>query len=337
MADAAAARTGREGSRWYNVAPSGEDVAEWFKENVKIDPALDHADYVTGITMIPGEEKSKQVVGFRDNNTPVIQEVTNLVFTPYPRVDSRVKYFHDLMAAHSEDWVGLIEPVPIQNKNGVVLPPGFFPYAVTTGPQQSVRYVCCSMRVRVYDADTYELEKVKYRDGRVEYVPHGRLLVDAPPATKMIPVMKRFADDHALMKAETGAVGRALGMAGMLVVPGAGVATAEDMGELAASQDNPSQPTPEQVAPSAVAEPEATEGAGPTDDELRAHAASIIKELESQHPEKFQEFQALARERKWGKLSESSSPALKGIVRALERKLDEALNPEAAPAEAPAS
>lgn len=101
------------------------------------------------------------------------------------------------------------------------------------------------------------------------------------------------------------------------------MATAEDMGEVADLADRPSAPTPEATTP--VAAPEDTkQGAAESDDELRETAASIIKELQTEFPEKLAEFQALAKERKWGKLSETSSPALRGIVRALERKLDEA-------------
>jgi hypothetical protein len=45
-------------------------------------------------------------------------------------------------------------------------------------------------------------------------------------------------DVNAMMKAETGSLARALGMMGMLSLPGSGIATAEDMNEYLASVDS---------------------------------------------------------------------------------------------------
>lgn len=331
------ARKGQEGSRWYNERPSGEDISAWFRENVHIEDGLDHADYVTGITLIPGEEKSKEVVGYRDNGAPIIEERINLAYTPYPRVDTRVKYFHDLMALKADEWVGYIEPVEVQTPKGTYLPPGFFTFRVQED-NGITTFICCSMKVTVFKRGTVREEVRQLNNGRGEVSQitrrTGEVVIDGPPATKMIGVRKRFADSFSLMKAETGAVGRALGLAGMLVVPGAGVATAEDMHEVPEIEARPPQAVPETAAGQAPAVPEAA----PTDDELREQAGSIIEEMRLHFPEALEDFKAWAKERKIGKLSEVTQPALKGVVRQLERKLDEAREsnpPLEPPADAP--
>lgn len=315
-------RKGQEGSRWYNERPSGEDISAWFRENVHIEEGLDPADYVTGITLIPGEEKSKEVVGYRDNGAPVIEERVNLAYTPYPRVDTRVKYFHDLMALKADEWVGYIEPVEVETPRGTHLPPGFFTFRVQED-NGITTFICCSMKVTVYKRGTVKEEARQVGNGRggVQIATRrtGEVVIDGPPATKMIGVRKRFADSFSLMKAETGAVGRALGLAGMLVVPGAGVATAEDMAEVPDIEARPPEPVAETPQPQA-----APKSAAATDDELRQQAASIIEEMRLHFPEALEDFKAWAKERGMGKLSEVTQPALKGVVRQLERKLDEA-------------
>lgn len=323
MADDARARRGQEGSRWYNERPTGEDISQWFRENVHIEEGLDPADYVTGITLIPGEEKSKEVVGYRDNGSPVIEERINLAYTPYPRVDTRVKYFHDLMALKADEWVGYIEPIEVPTPKGTHLPPGFFTFRVQEDNGVTT-FICCSMKVTVYKRGTVKEEHRQINNGRGDITTvtrrTGEVIIDGPPATKMIGVRKRYADSFSLMKAETGAVGRALGLAGMLVVPGAGVATAEDMAEVPDIEARPPEPVAE-----GAAQPQAgPQETGPTDDELRQEAASIIEEMRLHFPEALEDFRAWAKERNMGKLSEVTQPALKGVVRQLERKLDEA-------------
>lgn len=307
-------RRGQEGSRWYNERPSGEAVAKWFEENVPLHDGLDAKHYVTGITLIPAKERGNEVIGYRDGGAPIIEERQNLVFTPYPRVDIRIKYFHDLMAMKAEEWYGVIEPVPVPQKRGQSLPPGFFTQSVPV-KDGVMNFVVCTMKVTVWLREGFK-EEYHHQTQTVRRT--GVRLIDAPPATKQIAVTNRYgdADTFALMKAETGAIGRALGMAGMLVVPGAGVATAEDMGEV----DSP-PPAPVPEAPEGQ---EGPQGTGPTDDELRAEATRLIALLEEHAPGKLEEFKAWAKERGLGKLSETVSPALKGVVRQLERKLTEA-------------
>ncbi len=247
----------QEGSRWINKRPSGEEVADWFKGNVTIHEGLQASDYVGGIVLIGATEKLKVVKRAQGGTTQIVEE-DRYTWTPYAKVETRVKYFWDLMALH-DDWVGVIEPVDVAQLGdpGVYnlnLPPGFYRLPMQlkeTG--QFAHYVGCSMRVVIYRADTVvwsprgEAELPKDRDPTerelqvYQYlhleVLRGIPVASFPPATKMIPTLDRYGkeDPYALMKAETGAVGRALGMAGMLVPPGSGIATAEDMNEVVAT------------------------------------------------------------------------------------------------------
>src|SRR5204863_2609716 len=125
--------------------------------------------------------------------------------------------------------------------------------------------------------------------------------------TKQTPLAKQWADDNALMKAETGAVGRALGMAGILVV-GTGVATAEDMQEAAAGPSGAAAassagatlpgeaPAPQEAGaavPAQVEEPKPEEGRTFTDDgELRAYARELTTAFQDEHPEQWQVFKS---------------------------------------------
>jgi hypothetical protein len=117
-------RKGREGSRWINERPTGEDVADWFEKNVELPDGLEHKHYLPGIVLIPQNEKSKEVIGFRDG-MPVQKEVENRVYIPYAKVETRVKMFWDYMALH-EDWFGVIEPVEVEGGKSKGFPPGYF-------------------------------------------------------------------------------------------------------------------------------------------------------------------------------------------------------------------
>lgn len=310
-----AQRKGREGSRWYNERPSSDEVAKWFVDTVQVADGLDAVNYVSGITLINSTEKTKETTGFRENGTPINVEAHNVVYTPYPRVDTRIKYFHDLMTANP-DWYGVIEPVAVENPHGVNLPVGFFPFRVKAEGGETT-FICCSMKVTVWKREGYE-EKVyrNPRTGEESLVRTGSKIIDAPPATKMIATSRKYPDENALMKAETGAVGRALGMAGMLVVPGAGVATAEDLQELPVQEARPASPEPpEPKLP--VNPPEAD------DEALRVRALELIELLKETSPDGYKSFETWAKERSLGQLSECHGPALKGVVRQLERKLDQ--------------
>lgn len=284
-------RKGREGSRWYNERPTADAVADWFY-TVSLHSDMQHRDYVSGIVLIPAKEKSDELVSFDKSGLPQLRERTDLVYIPYVKVETRVAYFWRYVEIN-EGWVASIDPVVSPGTEQLGLPPGYFKYAAADPKGKTVSFVCCSMRVKVVD-DT------------------GKLIMHPPPGTKAIATSTRWdVDQNALMKAETGAVGRALGMAGMLVVPGSGVATAEDMDDAA-------------VPAGAAAEPElpAAPPAELSDEQLRVRAIGLTAQLDAADPAKLAEFQAWARGRGLV-LAQAQGPVLKGAVKKLEKMLAE--------------
>lgn len=331
-------RRGREGSRWFNERPDSKEIADWFR-TVPLHEGMDHDRYIGGIVLIEQKIKTDEIVGYDKDGRPQIatrqnrdvdNRVTNLVYTPYPKVETRVQYFWDLMAQHP-NWLGVIEPVGGDPNLG----PGFSKRVfrgVKNGKAVDHVYVTCSMRVAVYERDSYEERwfTPQPRPGdRIQ--PESRLLrsgktvIAGAPATKMVPVNTLYGgvDDFAMMKAETGAVGRALGMAGMLVVPGAGVATAEDMQEAASLEQAPPQAVPQAEAASLPQEQEKQ----PSEDDpdaLRSRAKDLIGAIKAEFPDAYAAFQEWAKGRNIESLEKSDVLALKGIVKKAEKVLDDA-------------
>jgi hypothetical protein len=264
----------QHGSRWFHAPPAGEDFAAWFAANVKIHEGMEHAPYVTGCVMIGSQETYKRTIQ-KANGELVFLDSKRRVYTPYAKVETRVAYFWDLMDTDGfDDVVGMIEPVPMASLNdpGYVnynLPPGFFRIPIGLGGN-IVSYIGCSMKVSMWDKGSImwvEREEVtRLPDGTETTRPfhelQGTPVRVFPSATKMVPVLSRSdeEDPFAVMKAETGAVGRALGMAGMLVIPGSGVATADDMLEVDSITrgvtSDPSLPAAPQAAAEGVDEVE---------------------------------------------------------------------------------
>lgn len=316
-------REGREGNRWVNIQPSGAEISEWFSSAVPIADELEAKDYVAGVTLIPNEEKAKTVTGWDQGNNPIIRKVTDLILTPYMRVETRVKYFHDLMLVTGAH--GFIEPVPAEKGDGR-LPAGFFRMAVATGPGAEVRFIGCTMRVVVYAKDSLDYKEVvaDKRSGEKKIVRTGKIVLEAV-GTKIVPALSYDrADNNSIMKAETGAVGRALGMAGVLVIPGTGIATAEDMQELESLPADVAAASagavlPEEGEESVVAAPKPPD----TDEKLREEAAALIEAM-GKFPETLKEFKGWAAERGFQRLSEVTSPALRGLVKRAESMLQQA-------------
>lgn len=362
----AAQRKGREGNRWVNQRPSGEEVGNWFKENVEIDSSgegeggLDHESYVGGVTLIPNKEKSEELVGWTSSNAPVLETFYDLVYTPYMRVETRVKYFHDLCDLHG--WLAVIEPAEIDRSAAKGLPDGFFRHRVATGPDQGFNFLGCTMRVAAYERQGLEVVKliVDKRTGEERLVRRGNVVLEGI-ATKTVPTVGRgrsnepYADVNAVMKAETGAVGRALGMAGILVIPGTGIATAEDLQESnrltgedapAAEPTLPTDVPAEAATPSAAPseiEPAVAAESQAQDEELRARATAMIEEMKGlpDNEQTFNEFRSWARSRGFVPLASAVSPGLRGLVRRAEAMLEEAkleiARQNAKPAPAPAA
>lgn len=304
----------QEGSRWVNAPPTGEELAAWFTANVTLHDGMEHARYVQGVVMIPQTETVKSPRQDNDGNI-VIDEVTQLVYIPYAKVETRVAYFWDLCLRN--DWIGAIEPADvlrlrdplIYNEN---LPRGFFRTHVLGPDGKPVHQLCCSKRVRIHRAD---------RTGAA-----GRAVMLPPDGTKSVALLDRWGKPTASVveRAETGAVGRALGMAGMLVIPGSGVATAEDMQEHVAAQQ--AQAAPEAVLPASTAEV-------PFVGDPKLRAQELIGRLQSDHPAAHEAFVAWARDRKVN-LSAIDDVQLRGVVRKLEKLQDEA-NQNVSPTVAP--
>lgn len=307
----------QEGSRWFNVKPSGAEVADWFRQNVKIHEGLDHEDYVQGIVLIPQKETVEETRLADDGTISVVEVGKRLVFTPYAKVETRIAYFWDL--CRHNNWLGSYPLVsveriagtgPLANEN---LPPGFFRHPVAKADGKWVQFVGYSAQVRIYERSLMEGDR------------HGRPVMEPPPGTKAVPLLGRWGEDQdALAKAETGAVGRALGMAGMLVIPGSGVATYEDMQEVlsrdgAGSVSNPNAEVPAALPPEA---PSGEQGAGAGGD-LRSRAVELIGQLQSEHPAKFEEIQEWAKSRKMD-FNDLQEPQLRGVVKKLEKALLEA-------------
>lgn len=296
----------REGSRWVNQRPSGEEVASWFKDNVQLHEGLEHDHYVQGVTLIPSKETLREAVEQSDGSVKVMDTGEQLVYVPYAKVETRVAYFWDYVRLNPE-WVGAIERIPVRSVEtpgyfNVNLPPGFFRQQVQKSDGKFVDFIGCSFQVRIFERDIRA-------GGR------GRVVVEPPAGTKVVPALDRWGkpDESALMKAETGAVGRALGMAGMLVIPGSGVATAEDMQEIGQGTAA--------VDPAAAAElPQ--EAQAEAQDERKV-IDSLIGQLQEDHPEAHQEFVAWAREKKIdpGNVTDTQ---LRAVRRQLERKLQAA-------------
>jgi hypothetical protein len=371
-------RVGREGGRWLNARPTPAEFAEWFETNMKIDPALNALDYVGGVVLIPAvDTKSKYVTGFR-NGKPIIEEREELAFIPYAKVETRINYFWDLIAAHHEDWVAFVEHVDLERLPVVIeaavqtieeegktttterpgrpdamtsmvhqLPKGFSIAAIPVG-EGFTYFLCCTTLVEIYDAAKLAAALEKAYE-MLAAAGHGAKLDEAmsiarkltPPlrrgsATKQVPLLKGgygsrqpYADDSSLMKAETGALGRALGFAGIFVIPGSGVATAEDMQESLSQGQTVSQ-APQAEADAGPSTPEAApartgaEQAQDDETKLAAQAAALWKTLSEDFPAKATEFGTWARTRHLASLHDAKGAMLRGVVRKLETLVDQA-------------
>lgn len=360
------------GSRWIGERPSGEDFAKWFRENVKLHEGLDPEKYIGGIVLIEGKETFKKVIE-NEEGTPGIVDHERLGFTPYAKVDVRVAYFWDLIALHP-DWIGVIEPAAVsritaQGFTNLNLPPGFFRHQVEGADGNWTQFVGCSMQVRVYDRNDSRIEVWHDETGEPQQKIIGKPILQSPAGTKLVAAIGQWdkIDPFAIMKAETGAVGRGLGMAGMLVIPGSGIATAEDVQEAeaaptAGSLQRPSaetlpavQAAPAEAAPELPAVPESApvESTPPADTkedlttasegELRASVERNLLALRERHPTVYATTKEWwEQDRALGDLNQASiqalqSPMLRGVARKIERTLAEAEHgtepAQAAPAE----
>lgn len=338
----------RKGSRWLYAEPSEEEVKAWF-DTQRFHKGMTPDAYYGGIVIIPATEKYKQTLKRADEST-YVKESERLVYTPYVKVDTRIAYFWDLVdtmneQANDDKYVGVFEPVeqtviddPTSAYFNAHLPTGYFILPITVG-ERTNRYLGAQWSVAIYERESYA-RKVS---GSKE------LPIRRGIGTKQSTFNKAYADDNVLMKAETGAIGRALGVAGILVV-GTGVATAEDMQEAASGPAQPgtaTEPTlpategakpaaePGQVQPP-PAEQSAEQTAELTDEQRRARATELAAELRSKYPASYEAYVEWYQGRGFPAINELEGVALNGAVVKLERSLDEAQQATAAE-QAPAS
>jgi hypothetical protein len=365
MADEIEPRKGREGGRWINEKPTPEEFGTWFAENMKIDAALETENYVGGVVLIPAiTSKVPTVVNFR-NGAPVIEDREELSYIPYAKVETRINYFWDLLDAHSE-WVGTVaqddlarlsvegdelhESIETRPEDGPVtvttrdtftkpgalatmvyqLPVGFSVLTVPVGDRYA-HFLCCTIRVSIFEREAWDkLEPASQRSAAGT----GLGALRTGRGTKQVPMLlgrsNPYADPNSMMKAETGALGRALGFAGIFVIPGSGVATAEDMQESAAQgatataeavAEGNAGPTVPEAAPVRTG----AEAAVDEETKLRARAGALYRALSEGSPGKAEEFGRWAQERKLSSLGAAHGAMLKGVVKKLEKLTDEAM------------
>lgn len=294
----------QEGSRWRHRKPSGDEVAHWFG-SVPLDEGMEHADYVSGIVVIPAGEKVKTPKADGHGT----EERYEQTFTPYVRVDTRVTYFRKL--AELRDLIAVIEPVFVpQIKEGAFkndnMPHGFW-WHIAGETASAVRSLCCTMRVALYDKETWTLAELPGAPGDATKVRPIRPLREGV-ATKQV---TGAPDPNGLAKAETGAIGRALGVAGILVI-GTGIATADDMAEVREAQ----QP---------VALPAA--GAGEETEEQLNERLSTLEARLRPYADAWREFAAWWSERSkasgWSKVNDAPIEARRGVATKIEGILAE--------------
>jgi hypothetical protein len=316
-------REGQEGNRWVNHRPSGEEVAAWFEANVQLHEGMKHEDFVTGVTLIQQSEKVDEVIGLDDQNRPlIIPEVQHLYFIPYPKVETRIDYFNRLPLESNvgaeEEWSCFLLPDAAADPKGMHV--GFSAIKAALPDSQTATLVTYSVRAVIIRGKVEWVEQ-QDADGVRRRYPTGDFVAYGNPGTKSVPLLDRYhkPDPNALAKAQTGAVGRALGMIGILVIPGTGVATAEDMQDLQAPAAATAPTVPPTVRPSVAAA-----GDAETDDALRRRAAALLKTLEDDHPAALEEFRAWARERNLKALKDTTGAPLKGVVKKAEKLLEAA-------------
>jgi len=295
--------TVREGSRWRYKKPSSEEVGAWFND-VPLDEGMDHAQYVSGVVLIPAQEKVK-VQREDERGTEDIYEMT---FTPYVRVDTRIAYFRALAAKNEQ--IAVIEPVAVpvleqpdllRNDN---MPPGFW-WHIVQRDSNHVKFLCCTMRVALYEQDAWFASD----DGKLP-----RATREGVATKQVVQATQSGVDVNMLAKAETGAVGRALGMAGILVI-GTGIATAEDMQEVREAAPAPELPE-----------------AGATMEDINERLMELQGRMTSEAPGRWQEFSAWWTERQqregWKTLNDAPIEVRRGMVQRMEKMLEEGDPPQ---------
>jgi hypothetical protein len=339
----------QEGSRWRHGPPTPEELGDWFRQQpLHAEMEQDHDRYVGGLVVISSTDKVKRTRRANNGDT-YIHEDEEVIYTPYVRVDTRIAYFRDYVAKH-EEWIAKIRPVAarvIEDPqsayfNAHLADRGFAIQATRAG-DAVVFYAVCTVEVAIFERESWN---ARVRGEEPEPIMQGI-------GTKQVALTKSYgtnrqsiyADDNCLMKAETGAVGRALGFMGMLVI-GTGVATAEDVQEAASEQSGAvanATPAAPQTPPvvnregrpveEAAVPPQTPQATVPEtvdleaqDTALRERALALQSEMQERYPDAWTTYMEWYRARGFGALQMLTGPALKGAVSKLERDLDAAKN-----------
>jgi hypothetical protein len=306
----------QEGARWRWHKPPSEAVATWFGQQ-HIADELDHEHYVGGVVLIPQSEKVKYT---KPDGSGTIERQEQ-VFTPYVQIGTRIAYFHDL--AEARNLIPVIEPADVPRATNpqslyfnANMEAGLW-WHVVAGRNQgdgNQRFLCATWTVALYKPESYARKLNGHKEMPVR---QGR-------GTKQV---WGSADINQIAKAQTGAIGRALGVCGILVV-GTGIATAEDMQEYVGAppqqpvQGEPQLPVPTEV-PGAEAPPLDPEAAL---DQLRAHAMTLQAQMQERGvwPEFSAWYSERAKESGWSSLNDVPHDALRGVVSRMERMVAEA-------------
>lgn len=293
----------QEGSRWRFHRPTSQAVAEWFA-TVPLDEGMEHERFVGGVVLIPQSEKVKH-----QTQRGTVERYEQ-VFTPYMQIGTRVAYGR-LLGEH-RDLIIASEPADVPRATAAQsayfnanMVKGLWWHVVQTEHNQTVRFLCCTWRWGLYERASY-LRKL---DGGAD-VPlisgEGTKQVGGGP------------DPNGIMKAQTGALGRALGVAGILVV-GTGIASAEDMQEFVGAPTQAPALPPSEIAEGQPPEPAKT--AEERLNQLRSQAAAYRTQLQERAPHEFEKFEAWWAERRdmegWKGLGDVPLEALEGITERL--------------------
>lgn len=323
-----AAEGRREGSRWINRRPTGEELAAWFRDNVAVHEGLKHDPYIPGVLVIEQKEKVRSARMNPETGQTLIIEEEQLVYVPHVGVSARVRYWNDWLALDEQaDAVGVLEVVD-PAEPAADLPPGFWWYRVPKTATEIVNFVGLQVRPGLYQKDSLVIEPVATGFASVVRVLEGIPIRKWPPGTKVVASLNRWGEDaNAIMKAETGAVGRALAFAGMLVIPGAGLATAEDMHEAIANEGAGATPVttaqPQLPSEAPPAEASQSEAGGRADE--REWIREKLAELQSVAPEAYEDLVKWSTDKKTVDLDKPTDTQLRGLRRQIERRLPEAV------------
>lgn len=300
----------QEGGRWRFHKPTSEMVAAWFRTQ-PLDEGMKHEDFVGGVVVIPQVEKVK----YTRMDGQGTAERHEMMFTPYMTIGTRVAYFRRL--AESRDLIVVSEAAEVPRTNNPEsayfngnLVDGLW-WHVVRGREGPVRYLCSTWRVALYEPTTY----AQYKRGQ-DVMPR----LEAT-GTKQV---GGFPDINMIAKAQTGSLGRALGVAGILVI-GTGIASAEDMTEFVGASGGAPVPEGATLPPSELP---AGEPPPPTDpaselEVLRARAMALQTEMQERSPETARTFVSWYTERKqaegWKELAEVPFEGMKAIVAKMEQ------------------